>query len=319
MGRMEKFPEMPSRIEIIKNSLIKRGFTNFLEPKDFGFGPIHAVHGQEYVEYLKEGYKKWINRGGDVGGLAPDIFATRLREIFGERVIDQTNIFDQAAHYNMDCSAVITKDTFDVVYDGAQCSLTGAEHLLKTKESCFILTRPPGHHSAKDLAGGFCFLNNACIAAEYLVNAGAKVTMLDVDYHHGNGTQSIFWQRKNPYCISIHSKGDYPYFTGFEEEVGSGQGKGYNTENYVYLDTLRNTIKSKIIPSQPTFLIISLGVDTFAGDPIGTFKLSSEAFTVIGQEISKINVPTLFVMEGGYAVDAIGTNVSNVISGFCNQ
>ena len=324
---MEKFPEMPSRVEIIKKSLMERGFKSFLLPKDFGFEPIYAVHGVEYVDYLKNAYSKWIAKGGDSNGLAPDVFATRLQQVFGKQSIDHSNIFDQAAHYNMDCSAVIAKDTYDVVYEGAQCSMTGADHLLKTQESVFILTRPPGHHSAKDLAGGFCFLNNSCIAAQHLVQTGANVTILDIDYHHGNGTQSIFWERRNPFCVSLHSKGDYPYFTGYPDEIGAGEGLGYNcnislphgTKNLEYLEALRSTIKTRIVPNKPRYLVVSLGVDTFEGDPIGTFKLSSDAFVEIGKEISKINVPTIFVMEGGYAVDAIGTNVANVISGYCNQ
>ena len=327
MGRMEKFPEMPSRIEMIKSSLVERGFTDFLSFKDFGYDPIYSVHAVEYVEYLKTAYPKWTERGGDAHGVAPDIFATRLKEVFGKHDVDHSNIFDQAANFNMDCSAVIAKDTYQVVYEGAQCSITGADHVLSTKESALVLTRPPGHHSARDLAGGFCFLNNAAIAAEYLVRRGANVTILDLDYHHGNGTQSIFWERSNPICISLHGKGDYPYFTGYAEEIGKGRGVGCNhnvplphgTSNELYLEALRNTIDFKIMSKRPNYLVISLGVDTFAGDPIGTFKLTSNAFLEIGKLLAGINVPTLFVIEGGYAVEAIGTNVANVISGFMNK
>jgi len=194
------------------------------------------------------------------------------------------------------------------------------------QRTAFALCRPPGHHAGTDLYGGYCFLNNAAIAAEGFINRGAeRVVVLDVDFHHGNGTQDIFYQRDDVMFLSLHGAPEdaFPHFLGYTDETGAGKGEGFNI-NYpmppgtvysVWLNALQNALKA-IATYTPDALVVSLGVDTFKEDPISFFKLESEDFTDYGRAIAGLKIPTLFVMEGGYAVEEIGINTVNVLTGF---
>ncbi|KAJ3304028.1 hypothetical protein HDV03_003142 [Kappamyces sp. JEL0829] len=263
---------------------------------DFGIDPIVAVHSREYIKYLETAYELWLSKGGHANGVMPDTFFVSRAQIFRDISLHEgASFFQKMGHYTFDTAAVIAKETYQ------------------------------GHHSAEELAGGFCFINSAACAAQYLITAhSAKVAILDVDYHHGNGTQSIFYKSANPLFVSLHGKDDYPFFWGSEREQGEGDGEGFNvnvplpvgTEDEQYLQALEATIKKHIVPYAPDYLVVSLGVDTFKGDPVGMFGLSMECFPKIGGLIKTIGVPTLFVFEGGYAVDELGDNVCNVLSGF---
>ncbi|MFQ5985665.1 MAG: histone deacetylase family protein, partial [Alphaproteobacteria bacterium] len=188
------------------------------------------------------------------------------------------------------------------------------------------VSRPPGHHAAPDLYAGYCFLNNAAIAAQAVRDGGAeRVAVLDVDYHHGNGTQMIFYDRADVLFVSLHGhpKQEYPYFLGYEDETGQGAGQGFNA-NYpmrwgtawdAYAEALDSGLQ-RIGDFGPEVLVVSLGVDTFEKDPISHFKLKSEDYLELGRRIARLGLPTLFVMEGGYAVEEIGVNVVNVLTGF---
>ncbi|VEB44703.1 Acetylpolyamine aminohydrolase [Chromobacterium violaceum] len=190
----------------------------------------------------------------------------------------------------------------------------------------FALTRPPGHHAAFDYCGGYCFLNNAAIAAQALRDHGMrKVAVLDVDYHHGNGTQDIFYRRADVLFLSIHGdpRTEYPFFLGFADEKGEGEGLGYNfnfplaagacvSTWFVALDCALE----QIARFGAEALVVSLGVDTFQGDPISRFQLDSPDFVTLGARLAGLKLPTLFCLEGGYAVEPIGTNVVNVLAGF---
>jgi acetoin utilization deacetylase AcuC-like enzyme len=186
--------------------------------------------------------------------------------------------------------------------------------------------RPPGHHAARDLYGGYCFLNNAAIAAQSLRDQGAtRVAVLDVDFHHGNGTQDIFYDRPDVLYVSLH--GDpteaFPYFSGYADETGSAAGAGYNlnlplpraTAFAAWADALGAGL-TRIASFRPDALVVSLGVDTFAGDPISFFRLQSADFSTYGRMIGERKLPTLFVFEGGYAVADVGVNAVNVLTGF---
>ena len=192
--------------------------------------------------------------------------------------------------------------------------------------AAFALCRPPGHHAARDLYGGYCFLNNAAIAAQYLRDHGAaRVAILDVDFHHGNGTQDIFYDRADVLFVSLH--GDpaeaFPYFSGYADETGAGAGSGCNlnfplpraTEFAAWRAALETGL-ARIRAFGPDALVVSLGVDTYAGDPISFFRLQSSDFTAYGGLIASCRVPTVFVLEGGYAVAEVGVNVVNVLAGF---
>ncbi|KAF9897039.1 hypothetical protein BX616_006297 [Lobosporangium transversale] len=200
----------------------------------------------------------------------------------------------------------------------------------------YALVRPPGHHAQSDLCGGYCFLNNVAIATQWLIDQPElkrkdgglkKIVILDIDFHHGNGTQEIFYTTSNPLYISLHSDDDYPYFTGSEIERGEGEGLGFNinlplpkaTTDDDYVEALEKLIQEHIIPYKADYVIVSLGVDTFKDDPIAGFLVTSEGYPRIGNAIRKIGLPTLFVQEGGYCIEMLGINVGGILSGFLGR
>jgi acetoin utilization deacetylase AcuC-like enzyme len=226
----------------------------------------------------------------------------------------------------MDAGVPITSGTWAAVQESANVALTGAKRLRAGAKAVFSLCRPPGHHAAADYMGGYCYLNNAAIAAQYLRDNGCeRVAILDVDYHHGNGTQSIFYQRADVFCASLHADPsvEYPSFLGYADETGAGAGAGYNsnfplphgTDWASYSVALHNAC-DLIASFAPDALVVSLGVDTFEKDPISLFKLKNDDYLRMGEQIAGLGKPTLFVMEGGYAVEDIGINAVNVLQGF---
>lgn len=212
----------------------------------------------------------------------------------------------------------------------AQVTLSAAKELLLYQRATFALSRPPGHHAGSALAGGYCYLNNAAIAARYLQSSSStaeqglvKIAVLDIDYHHGNGTQEIFYSDPSVLYTSIHAKDDYPYYTGSKEETGYGAGEGFNlnyplskgTTDEEYCSVLQ-AVMEIITKFDPCYLVVSLGVDTYLDDPISDFTLSRKCYTDIGKMIGAVQRPTLFIMEGGYDLDSIGDNVFSILEGF---
>jgi acetoin utilization deacetylase AcuC-like enzyme len=236
------------------------------------------------------------------------------------------SITGKLGYYAMAGETSISHGTWEAACAAADVALTGASQIKEGARAAFALCRPPGHHAARDLYGGYCFLNNAAIAAQYLRDTGAaRVAILDVDFHHGNGTQDIFYDRPDVLYISLH--GDpaeaFPYFSGFADETGTGAGAGFTlnlplppgTEFGAWRDALRAALM-RIENFRADALVVSLGVDTFAEDPISFFRLQSADFSTYGRMIGGCALPTLFVLEGGYAVGEIGVNVVNVLTGF---
>ena len=227
----------------------------------------------------------------------------------------------------MSSETSINKGTWEAALASKDVALTGAELLLNGDEKgIFSLCRPPGHHAAFDMFGGYCFLNNAAIAAQWFRDNGIdRVTILDVDFHHGNGTQDIFYEREDVLYLSLH--GDpcdaFPHFSGYREETGQGAGEGttFNwplspgTQFKTWCDKLKQSL-AKIDQFGAEVVVVSLGVDTFEKDPISFFKLKSDDFLSIGKLISDLQRPTLFVMEGGYDINELGINVVNVLQAF---
>ena len=219
----------------------------------------------------------------------------------------------------------IAAGTWDGAYWSAQTALTALDAVLGGERAAFALCRPPGHHCGADYLGGYCYLNNAAIAAEAAIAAGKRVAILDVDYHHGNGTQDIFYARGDVLFVSIHADPgtDYPFFWGHADETGEGEGEGATlnlplprgTDLAAYLPAL-DTALAKIAAFAPDLLVISYGADTFVGDPISQFRLETADYTVLARRIAALGLPTVIVMEGGYAVDALGANVAAFLEGF---
>jgi len=212
------------------------------------------------------------------------------------------------------------------VRSSANVALTGADAVIDGAAGAFALCRPPGHHAAREYAGGYCYLNNAAMAAERCLGRGARrVAILDVDFHHGNGTQDIFYERADVLFASIHGdpRNSYPFFSGHAAETGAAGGLGH-TANYPLpwgtdwsaYEVVLDSAMRRVTEHRPDFLIVSLGVDTFKDDPISHFSLASDDYVRMGERIARAGVPTLFVMEGGYMVDEIGINAVNALQGF---
>ncbi|CAG8648412.1 20171_t:CDS:2, partial [Dentiscutata erythropus] len=334
----------PSRLTIIVNQLRTQNSSKnfeFLCPSDHGLDAILAIHDVDYIEYLKSAYKEWCEEGGNKDGVIPEAFPHGgFTSISRGKIKNLKSSLAKAGMYCFDLSCCITEETWEAVYESAQISISAAKEFIKLNNESvydkghpvgvFALCRPPGHHANSNISGGGCFLNNAAIAAKLLINNfdsdgnAKKVVILDIDYHHGNGTQDIFYSQSNPLYVSLHASNDFPWYTGEATEVGEGEGEGYNvniplpneTSDEIYCEVLEKVIKEKIAPYGANYLIVSLGVDTYKDDPISGFQMTTDAYKRIGQIIKSTELPTLFVMEGGYHMETLGINVTNVLLGF---
>ncbi|MFC3532363.1 histone deacetylase family protein [Vogesella facilis] len=316
--------EMPSRADTILARVQAVGLGEVIAPREFGSASYARVHSERYVRFLEQAWHEWQALGRQHDAL-PLIWP--VRDLRSD--IEPQHIDGKLGFYAMDAGVAITAGTWQAVKSSADLALTGMAALLQGTPSAFALCRPPGHHAAAEYMGGYCYLNNAAIAAQHALDNGAKrVAVLDVDYHHGNGTQSIFYDRADVLFSSLHGdpRDSYPYFLGHRDETGAGAGLGFN-HNYPlphgtgwdgYAAALQHACDA-IAAYAPDVVVISLGVDTFKDDPISHFQLESADFLKIGQTIAGIGRPTLFVMEGGYMVDDIGVNAVNVLRGFEGQ
>jgi len=284
---------------------------------DHGVAPILRVHSDEYIEFLRSAFADW-QAAGRPGDAVPYVFP-----VVGRRALDLSRIDARLGRFAIDCGTPIAAGTWTAVYAGAQIALTAFDHV--GTGAAFALCRPPGHHAGADYCGGYCYLNNAAIAAQAAVDAGRRVAILDIDYHHGNGTQDIFYEAENPLFVSIHAdpRTDYPFYWGHADESGAGAGEGatlnlplpHGTGLAAYRVALAVALR-RIREFTPDLIVVSFGADTFVGDPISNFALSTADYRTIATDIAALGTPTLIVMEGGYAIDALGVNVASFLSGF---
>lgn len=320
-GRLQPPVERPQRAEAVLARVREVGLGAVLDPEDFGTGPIERVHAPDFVTFLRGAHDDWRAEHGDSDAL-PLNWPCRG---FRQRVPD--SIDGRLSYYSFDAGTPITAGTWTAAVSSANVALTGARRLREEGErAVFCLCRPPGHHASRDLYGGYCFLNNAAIAAQWLLDNGAgRVAVLDIDYHHGNGTQSIFYDRADVLFASLHADPaqEFPYFLGYDDETGTGAGEGFNlnlvmpwgTGWDVYGRALETAL-ARIADYAPDCVVVSLGVDTFEEDPISRFRLRTKDYPLIGGRLASIGLPTLFVMEGGYALAEIGENTVGVLAGF---
>ena len=319
-GELVKPFERPERMEFIINEIKDRNLGPILDPVDVNTNTIHKVHDKDYIEFLKVAWKEWLKLG--LGGEAiPTVWPSRS---MNSNIIPNF-IEGKLGYYALANETSISEGSVEGAYEAVKVVLTAADMLEKEK-SLFALCRPPGHHASKDQYGGYCFFNNVAIAAERLIEKGAKkIFILDVDFHHGNGTQAIFCDRPDVFFASLHGdpKEAFPHFLGHANEIGDREGIGYNinypmqpgTSYAEWTKALDDAIE-KIKSYNPDALLISLGVDTYEKDPISFFKLRSNDFFDVGNKIATCKLPTLFVMEGGYAIKEIGVNTVNLLKGF---
>jgi acetoin utilization deacetylase AcuC-like enzyme len=318
-GLRTPYIENPDRMDRILNALRQTDWAQTLEPKEYGLDPIYAVHDQDYVDFLASSWTEWLaSEAEDKSVLLPATFALRRHPQ------KPRSLLGRAGYYMMDLSACIVQGTYAAALASANCAVSAAEAVARGDRSAFALCRPPGHHAGKDYAAGYCFLNNAAVAANWL-SAQGSVAVLDVDYHCGNGTQDIFYERADVLTISLHADPDfeYPYYAGYAHERGSGAGLGFHknfplekgTDEARYLSALEEAL-TIIREFAPKHVVISAGMDIYAEDPLGKIKVSTEGIGQIGKRISALDLPNVIVMEGGYNNAALGRNVVEFLSPF---
>ena len=329
-GRLVPCHETPARLDHVLAELAHRpvGALHDPVPDDAGLdAALAAIHAPRYLDFLAGAWDEWValdpaNAGTDI---LPAVWPVRgfradvLPESFAARI----------GLFSFDAGSPVMAGTWAAAREGAACARSAALAVAAAERAAFALTRPPGHHAGPDFFGGYCFLNNAAVAAQALRNAGAaRVAVLDVDYHHGNGTQAIFYARDDVYVASLHAdpRTDYPYYLGHADERGEGAGLGCNhnlplprgTGFAAWRAALADALQG-IRAYGAEALVVSLGMDTFEGDPISGFTLQSADYLHVGADLARAGLPTVFVFEGGYAVAEVGVNTVNVLEGFAQQ
>ncbi len=318
-GQLVKPFEGPFRAEWILAAVKEAGYNDVVAPDAHGMETAAKVHDPAFLAFLATAWDRWVAEGYQGEAIPTAIPYRRSRQ----RV--PNNIDGALGYYANALETSITEGTYAAAVSSMNVALTGADWVNSGNRFAFSLCRPPGHHAGIDLYGGYCFINNAAVAAQRFLDSGAKkVAILDVDFHHGNGTQDIFYERGDVYFASLH--GDpvdaFPYFLGYADETGAGAGEGAN-RNYpmpagtpwdVWAAALDDSL-ARIKAFGAEAIVVSLGVDTFEKDPISFFKLSSPDYIRMGERIAASGLPVLVVMEGGYGVPEIGLNVANVLRG----
>jgi acetoin utilization deacetylase AcuC-like enzyme len=314
----------PRRADIVAGELKRRGLGNIVTPHGVSLASLERIHTPRYLHFLRSAWQDWLAL--DAANIGRDAFPTAWPTRAMRADIEPDSIEGRLGLYAMDTHSPLTAGTWNAAKTGAACAINAAHALRLGERGSFALTRPPGHHAGADFFGGACFLNNAALAAQHLLDDGVdRVAILDLAYHHGNGTQGIFYARKDVLFTSLHAdpRSSYPFYLGHADETGTGDGLGFNlnvplapgataTQWFAALETAC----LKITMSGAAALVVSLGVDTFMVDPSSSFGLASADFLRIGERIAHLDLPAVFVLEGGQAVAELGINVVNVLEGF---
>jgi len=316
--------EVPARVDHVLAELQRRKLGDVLQPRRFDDAALTGIHSARYLHFLATAWDQWValdaaNAGKDI---LPSVWPTRTFRTD----IEPDSFAARLGLYSFDAGSPLTCGTWLAARTGADCALSAAQAVLEGDHAAFALSRPPGHHAGADFFGGYCFLNNAALAAQHLRSSGLnKVAVLDVDYHHGNGTQAIFYDRPDVFFASIHGdpRTEYPFFLGRADETGAGAGIGHNlnlplvrgSDFAAWLAALEQALKA-IQAHGAQALVVSLGMDTFEGDPISGFTIKSDDYLRMGERLKAAGLPTVLVFEGGYAVDEVGTNAVNVLQAF---
>jgi acetoin utilization deacetylase AcuC-like enzyme len=330
--------EVPARAEIILSAAQTARLGPLMEPVDHGLDPILTVHDPDFVAFLRTAHAESAAIFGEPGPVMAWSFAPR------GAVHKPKGLLGLKGYYAFAWGTPILSGTWEAAYWSAQCALTAADRLLTGEAAAYALCRPPGHHAAADLYGGFCYLNNAAIAARHLQQSplspsrarggssegagGAKIAILDVDYHHGNGTQAIFYADPSVLYCSLHAHPNhaFPHFWGAADERGAGPGTGFNrnwplppgTGDPRYLAALDEAMGA-IRAFAPRYLIVSAGLDVVTGDPLGSFNVTAQGLREIGKRIAALNLPTAVVQEGGYRLDTLGQSAVAFLQPFVER
>ena len=327
-GAPRPSPEVPARAEALLEAAVAAGHS-VVRPEPCGLGPIAAVHSPEYLQFLEHAAERWSRIEGASEEVIPNIH-TNGRNIGPGLGGYPASVVGQAGYHCADTACPIGPGT----WPAARASAASALHASRlvhdsptegTQPFAYALCRPPGHHAYADMAGGFCFLNNSAIAAQALVHAGLRVAIVDVDVHHGNGTQGIFYERSDVLTVSLHAdpRRFYPFFWGYAEERGAGAGLGANlnvplprdTCDDGYLEALESALK-RVRVHAPDVLVVALGLDAHESDPLQGMAITTAGFGRIGAALAKIGLPSVLVQEGGYLSEALGANLASFLEGF---
>ena len=298
---------------------VRAGGHEPVAPPDYGAGPRAAVHDPGYLAFLETAWARWQELPEPTPIVYP--YAHPGRHMQGR----PTGVAGQAGYYIATGSAPIVEGTWAAATAAAHAATHAARLVLDGEDSAYALCRPPGHHAFSDLAGGFCYLNNIAIAADYMRRERDRVAILDFDVHHGNGTQHIFYRRRDVLFVSLHGDpADYfPFFAGYAHEIGEGDGRGYTlnlplppgADDAAFLAALDRGIAA-LRHFAPEALLVSTGFDAFEHDPIGVLRVTTPGFGEIGRRLGALGLPTVLVQEGGYAVEALGANLTAFLDGF---
>ncbi len=315
--------ESPSRAEFVRAELVARG-NDIRSPDSDSTDALRRVHSGAYLQFLQTAWQQWVALDPNNADMQPFPSVWPVRTLRHD--IEPDNFTAKLGLYSMDNGTPLVAGTWDAAKAGADAAASTAALLSQGERGVFCATRPPGHHAGSDFMGGYCFLNNAAVAAETLLAQGCRrVAILDVDYHHGNGTQSIFYERSDVLFVSIHGDPmtEYPFYLGHADEVGSGEGTGFNMNLPLpagasverWFSALEAAC-ARIEHHGADAFVVSLGLDTYAGDPISTFALQSPDFLRLGSRLKDLGLPTAMILEGGYAARELGVNAANVLDGF---
>ncbi|HUV43338.1 MAG TPA: hypothetical protein VMW13_00765 [Dehalococcoidales bacterium] len=307
------YVESPVRIDAILKELDTTELFERVPPRHFSENRIRAVHADEFVNY----FKKVCARLEPGESIYPYVFPIR------NAARPPRDLPIRAGYYCIDTFTPINRNAYLAARRAVDCALTAARLIFEGHRLAYALVRPPGHHAERRAFGGFCYFNSAAAAAEYLSSHG-KVAILDIDYHHGNGQQDIFYERRDVLTVSIHGRPSiaYPYFSGFQSEKGSGAGRGYNVNIPLpekiaverYRQALSTAVK-RVERFRPDFLVVALGLDTAREDPTGSWDLVARDFEVNGKMVGVLHLPTVVVQEGGYDTRVLGINARHFFTG----
>ena len=317
-GQVRPTPEQPERADRLLAGL-RKGHHEILPPKPHGLGPVAMIHTPEYLAFLAEAHAAWTQLGDSGPEIIPNIHPSRYPSSYPQSIVGR------AGWHMADTACPIGAGTWQAAKFAADVALTASDLVIAGERAAYALCRPPGHHAYADMAGGFCFLNNTAIAAQHLRRHNDRVAILDIDVHHGNGTQGIFYHRSDVLTVSIHADPHflYPFFWGHAHERGSGAGEGCNLNlplpkgagDDLFLDAVAAAV-ARIAMFQPGALVLALGLDASEADPYKALGVTTEGFARIGAAVSGIGLPTVIVQEGGYLSPILGDNLAATLGGF---
>ncbi len=317
-GAVVDYPESPERVRRLIAGAAKAGLS-FREPDEFDDSHLIAIHARRYLDFLERGPDEWRQLPGAFAEIAPSVRPVETPAAY------PAHILGRAGWHIMDFAGAVTAQTWKSARMAAFAALTAADLVSTVADSAYALCRPPGHHAYGERSGGFCYLNNAAIAAQYLRRTHRRVAILDIDVHHGNGTQAIFYDRDDVLTVSIHAdpKAYYPFYYGYAEQRGAGPGEGFNVNLPVPVKsgdriwmTALETATGKIGDFRPGALVLALGLDAHEADPLAGGAVTTQGFTAMAKVIAEINLPTVIVQEGGYLTPMLEDNLAAFLAAF---